>query len=939
MLNVGRWIQYQVTVLPNLFVLLCLVSVPTALAQTHPTYRIKASLNNQQHLLEGVVEIQLAQDDPRAKEGLWLHLPPNRFLEEDPRGARREIQMQSIGMDFTELDTNDNAFGNGFDQGHIQIISATDQNGQTLQVLLGNNPKISLGYSIDQGLARIVFPNDKPIHKVELAFRVKLPERYWDGWHDSGVTAIRWHPILARYDNGSWQEDPLDEEIARFEVELTTDTLGWALNDGGPPRKISAGIGHTLSNPTVLRRFFPLVLRWDGAVSQQQNQGRVYSILSDGEEDFRTNQLALAASTSFADYMAQQYGLALPFPNINIVKSAQGTGEPWSAGNTIFIPTVYFKNDPLLDRIFVAKIAATMAEMWFGETVLANLNHQAWLPLGLPVYFGLEFFEHTYGSDASIHSLVDWLAPKYREHYFEMLSLQLARAEKAQPLTIPMLGEPSALIAKITHLHKGPLFFRTLRYLIGQKAFQEGLIELFQTYKFRSVVAEDMRLAFEKAYGKSLESYFDQFFYGNVDLDYALEGWEESTVNGVYQVTVSVQRLAPGILPVEVQLVHTDGTKTTQRISGDPEHQKVVFSDVKPVKTVSLDPGEFLVETDRQNNYTQRAVRLRPFFDWSKAKETLITVEARLGGNAIDGNYIGAGATFRFDDDHQFSAIPIDGQNHDDLLYEVSFKKRHLWGTQMTYELGWLRLGGAETLSNTLRVRTVSTDRLSILTDFSINMEEVEGSKATAENPDDFQQPGKTNNFNIFNIDYFSLAHPNDSMFFFELEHSQPTFGSNFRYSSILAGVNHDLFITPNNKIRLELIRGGASGAPPIQKRHLLGDPLVLRGFPRTTDLVYDNLAAFRAEYHLVLTRGIIGGVFQTRKTSLILFSDVGRGWNNGEKYNSTRIRRDAGFGLNIDIDALSMLQFPLRVEIGYPINDPEYKNEQFIFFQALSFF
>ena len=71
----------------------------------------------------------------------------------------------------------------------------------------------------------------------------------------------------------------------------------------------------------------------------------------------------------------------------------------------------------------------------------------------------------------------------------------------------------------------------------------------------------------------------------------------------------------------------------------------------------------------------------------------------------------------------------------------------------------------------------------------------------------------------------------------------------------------------------------------------------------------------------------------------MLFFGDVGKGWNNGENFDDAITRRDVGIGFNIDLSLLNVLDFPLRVEVAFPVGDPEFKDRQVILLQALSFF
>jgi hemolysin activation/secretion protein len=171
------------------------------------------------------------------------------------------------------------------------------------------------------------------------------------------------------------------------------------------------------------------------------------------------------------------------------------------------------------------------------------------------------------------------------------------------------------------------------------------------------------------------------------------------------------------------------------------------------------------------------------------------------------------------------------------------------------------------------------------------------------------------------------------------VEHGQPSYGSNFEYTLTGVHLGQSLTFTPWQSVELELIRDGSAGTAPLQKQPLLGGPQALRGYPRDFRLVHEQLAAARLEYHWTLTRAVIGREIQSRRIQLILFSDVGKSWDNRQDVEKAPQRQDVGIGVEFDVNVVGFVLFPARLEIAIPYDDPEYKTLKVILFQALSFF
>jgi hemolysin activation/secretion protein len=171
------------------------------------------------------------------------------------------------------------------------------------------------------------------------------------------------------------------------------------------------------------------------------------------------------------------------------------------------------------------------------------------------------------------------------------------------------------------------------------------------------------------------------------------------------------------------------------------------------------------------------------------------------------------------------------------------------------------------------------------------------------------------------------------------VEHSRPAFDSSFTYTRYDGAVSQSVWFNPNHTVTLSLFRSGIEGQAPIQKEILIGGPLLLRGYPRTLALVNDQVAAVRMSYEATLSRGVWGGALQVRKIGMLLFADVGKGWDNHQSPDDVRQRQDVGIGLDVRVNAISFVEFPVRVDVAVPVNDPQYRRPQIILFEALAFF
>ena len=915
----------------------CALGAAAAEAQPYPTYDFAVHFDAERHVISGTVRITRPAGDSRPRDVWWFHLPPNRFARKDSRGPRQRIGRVPFGARLAEIDTADPAFPDGFSAGNIEIMAIRDEAGRALAFSREANAMLPQGFWPGEALLRVETAAARGDSLV-IEFTTQLPQRYWDGWTTAGIFAEQWYPVLLDFREGAWMRDVFQPSGGTFRLALTVSRAGWVL--AGREEAVWGKPGAPLRFPDrgLPSRAFPLLVLWDHTlVTRPSGQARMDSLFT--AENQRNGALAARIGAAFADFMQERYGLPLEPGRVTFVQSDSPTGEIRAAGNIVVIPLVYYKNPRILNRLFLGRLSQAMAEIWFGETVWANRDTETWLHLGVTGFLSLEFFEHRYGPDAGIHDLVDWLSPKFREHFFETAVLNNMRAGTDAPLSISLHHYPYRGEAMVALYQKAPLVWRSLAHAIGKEKFAEGLKLLFAERAYRSVTSSQFQEVLERVSGRSLERFFRQWFHGVTHLDYQLVEWKTQADGAKFRVTVKVRRNEPGIMPVELLAVARNGEEYRERWDGEAETKTFEFHLSAPLERVVLDPGEYLLDTSRQNNHSRRNLRLRPFYDWSKERESLATIFAIAGGNAIDGNIVGIGTNIRFNQDSRLRFVPIYAQKTSQILFEADFRKARFLHPRLTFLAALQNVGGQKTFRTGLSFDHRTPPAFAVRSSAALQLQEVGAPRTLADNLANLQQEGKTNNILLSEAVTFLPGQPFSSTIRLEIEHAQPAFSSDFRYTTAQLTWGQAFDFAANHALRLEALAGLTKGETPIQKKHLLGDPLVLRGFPRTVELVSDRLAALRLEYRLVLTRRIFGENLQTRRIVAIFFYDIGKGWANDETFDLAPTRKDIGFGLNLVVNGLSLVEFPLRVEIAFPLGDPVYKERQVIFFQALTFF
>ncbi|MBT5833565.1 MAG: BamA/TamA family outer membrane protein, partial [Deltaproteobacteria bacterium] len=206
-------------------------------------------------------------------------------------------------------------------------------------------------------------------------------------------------------------------------------------------------------------------------------------------------------------------------------------------------------------------------------------------------------------------------------------------------------------------------------------------------------------------------------------------------------------------------------------------------------------------------------------------------------------------------------------------------------------------------------------------------------------NPDnsDVIETGESNTFLLEHTGAFS---PIDSyQINWNIWNEQPSLeiGSDFSYVRWQAKLGQILRVGHRKWFEFDIIHASTSGESPLQKKFQLGSPAILRGYPQQTDLSDDNLLASRLNFKFPLITKPLWGMMSAFKIQGTVFYDQGKIWSKNISYEKAKHLENAGMGIEWTLDTASLFQVPLKIEVAFPLNDPDYKKPQFIFLGVLT--
>ncbi|HHH53858.1 MAG TPA: M1 family peptidase [Bacteroidetes bacterium] len=167
----------------------------------------------------------------------------------------------------------------------------------------------------------------------------------------------------------------------------------------------------------------------------------------------------------------------------------------------------------------------------------------------------------------------------------------------------------------------GEVFLKQLEYIIGKKAFDQGLLNYFDKWKFKHPAPIDFIRVMEKTSGMELDWYLEYFIYSTKDIDYAVD----TIIVDKDEITIGLTNLNTFPMPIDVQIQFENGKKKNYHIPMDltlgskkkdnyeyiylpewnwvsPGYRFSIKNNKSKLKKVIIDPSGRLFDIDRTNN-------------------------------------------------------------------------------------------------------------------------------------------------------------------------------------------------------------------------------------------------------------------------------------------------------------------------------------------------
>jgi hypothetical protein len=176
---------------------------------------------------------------------------------------------------------------------------------------------------------------------------------------------------------------------------------------------------------------------------------------------------------------------------------------------------------------------------------------------------------------------------------------------------------------------RGEVLLEQLRYIIGEAAFDKGMLLYFNTWKFKHPNTNDFFRVMEKASGLELDWFKEYFVHTTHTIDYALEEMSGKTLilrrigNMPMPLDVTVKTKNGQVLNFYIPLEMMRGEKKGDRFFSDfkvmkdwpwtnPTYMLDIGVSINDIDEVKIDTSGRLADTNKTNDVFPRVTVIEP---------------------------------------------------------------------------------------------------------------------------------------------------------------------------------------------------------------------------------------------------------------------------------------------------------------------------------------
>ena len=613
--------------------------------QQEVNYKIDVTLNDEDHILNGLIRLEYINNSPHSLDSIYFHLWPNAYRDQNSAFAKQQLEDGHTEFYFSSEE----------DKGYIDSLDFSVNDQPAKFSFTKDHQDICILY-----LNKSLKSGDTAI--ITTPFRVKIPKTFSRLGHQGESYQIsQWYPKPAVFDHKGWHPMPylnLGEyfsEFGRYEVSITL-----------PENYVVAATGD-LQNEDELEKLFELdsITRSKYHIDDESDEGvlipgfkgmdkkifpesslqtKKLTYIQENVHDFAwfadkrynvlTESFSLPGSGKnvqsfvfFTDYNGDLWKNALKYVTeatkfysakigdyeYNQVSAVEGS---LVAGSGMEYPTITVIGDVTTSTELETIVVHEVGHNWFYGMLGSHERLHPWMDEGINSYYENLFFKTHYPNRSLIPGGINSGLARYFGladiSYSELLDY-IARSVARENLDQPIGSSAPELTEINTGLivyGKAALAFNYLMHYLGEDGFNEIMQDYFIQWKFRHPYPEDVVDVFQKYVQDDLSWFFDDIINTTKKVDYKIKSVEKEGLG----YSIRLKNTGQIAAPIPVSAVKNHEILQTIWVSGFDEDTIIQMTLSAEPDYFRIDEEEITLDFDRANNtwYTRSFSKIEP---------------------------------------------------------------------------------------------------------------------------------------------------------------------------------------------------------------------------------------------------------------------------------------------------------------------------------------
>lgn len=583
--------------------------------QQYAKYNMEIDMDVTTNRFTGVQKIEYTNNSPDVLDKVFYHLYFNAFQPGsmmDVRSRTIEDPDRRVGDRISKL--SDDEIG-------YQKIMSLKQNGKDVKYAME-------GTILEVTLNEPIRPGQKVTFDMNFEAQVPVQIRRTGRDNREGVryTMTQWFPKLAEYDYQGWHADEyIGREFygvwADFDVKISIDKDYVIGGTGYLQNPLEIGHGYEEEGQTVNKKIQNGKLTWHFVAPDvhdfawaadpdylhdkltMKNGMVLHFFHQKGQNEENWAKLMPITEQAF-EYANKTFG-QYPYKQFSVIQGGDGGME--------------YPMSTMITGMRGSLVGVTIHEAlhdWYHGVLGNNEALHPWMDEGFTSYATGRISRHiTSGGEEATG--IENLGTPAAGSYLRLATSGIEEAMSTHSDHFNLNGAYGA-----SAYNKGATWMSQLGYVIGEEARDKGLLQYFDTWKFKHPNPNDVLRVFEDVSGMELDWYNEYFVYTTKTVDYGVK--EVVGENNTTKVTLEKVGQMP--MPMDVVVTYKDGTKEVHYMGlrmmrgekpAETNDPRVVHPDwpwtnptyefsinrpISDIVSVEIDPSKRMADVNRDNN-------------------------------------------------------------------------------------------------------------------------------------------------------------------------------------------------------------------------------------------------------------------------------------------------------------------------------------------------